>query len=161
MGSKNGGKPKKGNGNGGTAVVEQQVSEPAGTTALVTLRDNLMLPQEFISTLEQSHSLAEITPDDRLIPHECFNVKLKDKDDQWIPTNRFFNTVTEEVSEEIGAALLFLKKSRRYVEWDEDAGSTLMCHSLDMETGNWQEPAEFKRCETCPLRPLLPEPCNQ
>jgi len=116
MGSKNGGKGKKGNGDGGTAVVEQPVSEPASTTALVPIRGDLALPQEFISTLEQSQSLAEITPEDRMIPHECFNVKLKDKNDQWIPTNRFFNTVTEEVNEEIDAALLFLKKSRKYVE---------------------------------------------
>ena len=151
MGSKNGGKPRKLNGNGGVAV-EEPAPEPTGTTALVPIRGDLALPQEFISTLEQSQSLAEITSEDRLIPHECFNVKLKDKDDQWIPTNRFFNTVTEEVSQDIEAVLLFLKKSRKYVEWDEDAGSTLMCHSIDLETGNWQEPAELKRCETCPLQ---------
>jgi hypothetical protein len=151
-------KPKR-NGNGPTATleqpveqVEQPISTPTGTTALVPIRGDLALPQEFISTLEQSQSLAEITPEDRMIPHECFNVKLKDKNDQWIPANRFFNTVTEEVNEEIDAALLFLKKSRKYVEWDEDAGSTLMCHSLDLETGNWQEPAEFRRCEICPLQ---------
>ena len=150
MGSKNGGKHRKPNGNCGIAV-EESAPEPGGTTALVPIRGDLALPQDFISTLEQSQSLAEITPEDRLIPHECFNVKLQ-KDGQWIPTNRFFNTVTEEVNEEINAALLFLKKSRKYVVWDEDAGSTLMCHSIDLETGNWQEPAEYKRCEICPLQ---------
>ena len=96
-------------------------------------------------------SLTEIAPEDRLIPHEGFNMKTQ-KDGQWIPANRFFNTVTEEVSEEIDAVLLFLKKSRRYIEWDDDAGSTLMCFSLDMATGNWQEPQEYKRGEICPLQ---------
>lgn len=156
MGSKNH-KNRRHNG-GGTAVVERAVepeapvSPSADTTALVPLQNGLTLPQEFVAQLQESQSLAEITPEDRLIPHECFNVKLKDKSDQWIPANRFFNTVTEEVSEEINAVLLFLKKSRKYVEWDEDSGSSLMCYSLDMQTGNWQEPAEFKRCETCPLQ---------
>ncbi len=127
-------------------------SGPATSVALVSLANNLSLPQEFIEELQQSQSLVEIAPEDRLIAHECFNVKLKDKDDQWIPANRFFNTVTEEPSAEIDAVLLFLKKSRRYVVWDDDAGSTLTCHSLDLQVGNWQEPAEIKQCLSCPYQ---------
>lgn len=88
----------------------------------------------------------------RLIAHECFNVKLKDKNGQWIPPHAFFNTVTEDVTAELDAVLLFLKKSRRYVQWDDDAGSTVMCYSLDMQTGNWQEPADLRRCDTCPFQ---------
>jgi hypothetical protein len=129
------------------STVEQEPS-----TALVPLSNGLSLPQEVIEQLEQSESLSEIAPEDRLLAHECFNVKLKDQNGQWIPPYCFFNTVTEDTTEEIPAVLLFLKKSRRYVQWDEDAGSTLMCYSLDMQNGNWQEPAEFRKCETCPFQ---------
>jgi hypothetical protein len=132
------------------AVVEQETPEPS--TALVPLQNGLELPEEMLEQLEQSESLTELTPEDRMIAHECFNVKLKDQNGQWIPSYYFFNTVTEEVTEEIDAVLLFLKKSRRYVQWDEDAGSTLMCYSLDTQIGNWQEPAKLLKCETCPYQ---------
>ncbi|HLD02479.1 MAG TPA: hypothetical protein VJC07_02150 [Candidatus Nanoarchaeia archaeon] len=142
----------------------EQRGEESTSTALVS---NLYLPNELVEQLQQSESLAEILPEDRLIAHECFNVKLKDKEGNWIPANCFFNTVTEEVSEEIDAVLLFLKKSRRYVTWDEEAGSTLMCFSLDLTTGNWQEdPFDTRVCETCPLqkwgngRNGTPPPCK-
>ena len=138
------------------AVVEQETQETAQTeettTALIALQNGLALPEDMVGELEQSESLVEITPDDRLLAHECFNVKLKDSNGQWIPSSRFFNTVTEEATEDIDAVLLFLKKSRRYVQWDEDAGSTLMCYSTDLQIGNWQEPAKLLKCETCPFQ---------
>jgi hypothetical protein len=132
------------------AVVEQETPEPS--TALVPLQNGLSLSEEMIEQLEQSESLSELTSEDRMIAHECFNVKLKDVNGQWIPSYQFFNTVTEEVTDEIDAVLLFLKKSRRYVQWDEDAGSTLMCYSLDTQIGNWQEPTRLLKCETCPYQ---------
>jgi hypothetical protein len=137
-------KSTKQNGNA-EAGAEQPVS-----TALVPVRDDLAFTRELIEELEKSESLSEIAPEDRLIPHECFNVKIQ-KDGQWVAPNRFFNTVTEEVSDEIDAVLLFMKKSRRYVEWDDSKGSTLVCYSLDMATGNWREPPELRQCESCPL----------
>ncbi|MBI4487502.1 MAG: hypothetical protein HY694_00320 [Deltaproteobacteria bacterium] len=131
------------NGNG-------EPTEESTSTAVISLQSTL--PQDLVEQLQQSESLVEIVPEDRLIAHECFNVKLKDKEDEWIPANRFFNTVTEEPSEEIEAVLLFLKKTRRYVVWDEDAGSVLTCHSLDMKLGSWQEPEETRECLTCPFQ---------
>jgi hypothetical protein len=129
-------------GNGGKA-------SPSPTASLVPLPTGLALAPELLEELEASPSLAEIVPEDRLIAHECFNVKLQDSAGVWIPANRFFNTVTETVSEEIEAVLLFLKKSRRYVRWDEDTGSILTCYSLDLQTGAWQEPEENRECPTC------------
>ena len=126
---------------------EQRAEETA--TALVPFHN---IPSELIEQLQRSESLAEIVSEDRLIAHECFNVKLTDKEGEWIPSNRFFNTVTEEVSEELDAVLLFLKKSRRYVTWDDETGSTLVCFSLDLKTGNWQiDPFDARACENCPL----------
>ena len=46
--------------------------------------------------------------------------------------NKIFLKFTEEVSEAIDAALLFLKKSRKYVVWDDEVGTTLLCYSLDL-----------------------------
>ena len=115
------------------------------------------LPAEFVAELRESQSLAEIAPEDRLIPHECYNVKLKVGED-WIPANRFFNTVSEEVSPEIDAVWLFLKKSRRYTHYSEDDGASLVCKSLDMKTGFWQAPEETRACETCPFQKWTEKP---
>jgi hypothetical protein len=124
--------------------------QAAETTALVPMHS---IPAELMEQLQESDSLAEIAPEDRLIAHECFNVKLRDKEGAWIPANCFFNTVTEEVSEELDAVLLFLKKSRRYVTWDEEKGSSLVCFSLDLKNGSWQqEPFDARACEACPLQ---------
>ena len=46
------------------------------STALVPLSNGLTLSEEMIGQLEQSESLAEITSEDRLLAHECFNVKF-------------------------------------------------------------------------------------
>jgi hypothetical protein len=135
-----------------TTTTSESPGEQEPSTALVSLSNGLSLPHEMVDQLAQSESLSELTPDDRMIAHECFNVKLKDGNGQWIPPSCFFNTVTEEVTEDIDAVLLFLKKSRRYVQWDDDAGSTLMCYSLDMQTGNWQEPFKLLTCDTCPYQ---------
>ena len=109
------------------------------------------MPGTLVDRLRASRSLDEVAPEDRIIPHECYNVKIK-AGDEWVAPDVFFNTVSETTTKEIAAALLFLKKTRKYSTFSEDAGTKLVCKSLDMQNGQWQDPEETRSCETCPFQ---------
>lgn len=121
-------------------------------TALVKVNGDLALTSDLIPELEQSPSLQEIDEGDRMTPYYCFNVKLKDPEDNWYPKDVFFHTLREDTKPELGCVLLFLHKTNRYRIFDEKEGSKTLCRSLDCREGIWTDTGEVLTCNECEYR---------
>lgn len=79
-----------------------------------------------------------------------WNFKGTDGAGDPIAANRFFNTVTEEVTAEEELALLTLHKSHAWKEFDEAEGKNVTrCSSWDRETGEMDN-GTTRKCEGCP-----------
>lgn len=67
-----------------------------------------------------------------------------------IPKNRFFNTVSEEVSVEEALAILTFHKSRAWKEFDEGKNKTVYhCTTWDRVTGTMED-GTTRNCAKCP-----------
>ena len=117
---------------------------------LVPLQNELELPPDLVGELAELDTLTDLDEEDRLVPFECFNMKLQ-KNGKWLPKDQFFNTTTEESSPEIDCVLLDLKKTYRSAEYIEGSGTNVLCRSLDRVTGIDSNGNE-RRCKGCPDR---------
>lgn len=121
---------------------------------LVIIGNGLSLPQTTTAILEKSASLSEIDAGDQYLPYYCFNVRLKDKNGEWLPRNVFFHTLREETKPEINCVLLFLHKTHRYRIFVEAEGSRTICQSLNRIEGYNQEEDKIIQCAECPNVPV-------
>lgn len=123
---------------------------------LVVISEGLTLPGKTTAILEKSSSLSEIDAGDQYLPYYCFNVRLKGKDDEWLPRNVFFHTLREDTKPEINSVLLFLHKTYRYRIFTEGEGSKTICQSLDRVEGIRREDGVVIRCFECEYSPSRP-----
>jgi len=124
------------------------------STELVVIGNGLSLPQTTTALLEKSASLSEIDAGDQYLPYYCFNVRLKDKGDEWLPKDVFFHTLREDTKPEVNCVLLFLHKTHRYRVFTEGEGSRTICQSLNRIEGYNQDEDKIIKCAECPNVPV-------
>ncbi|MEM9074473.1 MAG: hypothetical protein AAGE52_38620, partial [Myxococcota bacterium] len=104
--------------------------------------------------------LEELDNSDFQISVKAFNTKGKKHPDtgKMVPRDMFFDTVTEEVTDEIDAVLLTLHKTNEYRSYDEAADkSTTHCQSSDQVTGIMAD-GTTRKCQGCPDAEWAPDP---
>lgn len=124
------------------------------STELVVIGNGFSLPQSTAALLETSVSLSEIDSGDQYLPYYCFNVRIKDKNGEWLPKDVFFHTLREDAKPEINCVLLFLRKTHRYRVFTEGEGSRTICQSLNRIEGYNQEEDKLIKCAECPYIPV-------
>ena len=119
---------------------------PVNTTAL-----DLALPPDLAEELGELNALGELGREDRPLPIMAFNMKAKDETGAWIPKDRFFNTATEEIIDDIECVLITVKKTRRHANYIEGQGTEILCRSDNLTVGIDIDGKQIE-CATCPKK---------
>ena len=84
------------------------------------------------------------------IPSKILNYKGKDKNDDPVLPNQFFDTLTEQSEKSIECTILLFTKSHEYKYFDDSKNeSVLVCRSFDRTTGLMADGGE-RACAGCP-----------
>lgn len=98
----------------------------------------------------EDDGLEEVDAEDVKLAAKVFNFKGTDENDDPIPPNAFYDTVTEQTKKELDLVLLTLHKTNEWREYDEGEGrSHIRCRSFDRVTGVMEDGTE-RQCQGCP-----------
>lgn len=126
---------------------DDRATEP-GTSLATATHDELadVLGDEQLET----DGLGAVEPEDIKIPAKVFNFRGTDSDGNPIPSNVFYDTISEETQSTVDAVLLDFVKSNEWREYDEgEARNKVMCRSFDRITGTMADGTE-RPCKGCP-----------
>jgi hypothetical protein len=93
--------------------------------------------------------LEETDASDRRIAALAFNTNIVDAAGDPIPKNRFFDTVSEQVSSKKRLVLLTVHKSNAFTRFVDGQGTQIVCRSWDRMTGEMED-GKTRPCLNCP-----------
>jgi len=127
----------------GTALATDRTQEEEReAAALAELSD-------FFDSVEVD-GLEEVGGEDLKIALRLWNMGGLDKDGRAYPKDVFFDTITEELSNELDCVMLLTRKSKRWDEYDNDTKKTIVhCASADRLAGKLADGSQ-RPCLGCP-----------
>jgi hypothetical protein len=132
---------------------DQQALLGAGSAGLATIETGALAPanDEFdVSTFDGDDGLSEVDESDIKVPLKVWNMKGIDPATQrQILADTFYDTVTEEISDELVLVFLDLHKSNEWREYIEAEKRTVIhCKSADRVTGTMSDGSQ-RSCSNC------------
>ena len=109
-------------------------------------------PEE-MAEIQGATGLDDIPEEDRRPPLYAYNLDMTDEAGRDVRPNFFYNCQSGDMAEKINCALVYLKKTREYSEYNEEERTKkVYCRSWDMQMGSWMDSdeVEFRRCDECP-----------
>jgi len=132
------------------AKKQEKPAEEEQQSVLALANDNDDLAEALSDVDFDTDGLEEVDNDDIKIPVKVFNMRGRDENNEPIPANRFWDSITEEIQKDIECVLLTLTKANEWRRFDEEKQeSEIVCKSLDRVTGTMQD-GKQRPCEGCP-----------
>jgi hypothetical protein len=144
----------KKSGSEATAIQTTAAAGPSSSLALVQ-------SDELAGVLDGvdlgTDGLEETDASDIRIAALAFNTNIVDAAGDPIPKNRFFDTVSEEVSAKKRLVLLTVHKSNAYTSFVDGQGTKIHCRSWDRVTGE-MDGGKTRPCNGCPDKAWRQDP---